>query len=219
MVEGEHWGPGLIAEIGSGPHLFGGNRWAVAGSLKHLGDPVVLACLDLRDPRLASAMFPESMTRLPLASYINHDGLLIQRYSVDDLSQSIRILDVSGQACPLPESGRIFVPIPETKLSLRPMVKSEIPTDKDSDQAACDSLVGGSGFFRIGGPPVWLQGESKVSCRCERAPTYLAALGYESYDKPQGYLGGADPFFLGEMALYFLWCEKCELVTVEMQST
>jgi hypothetical protein len=215
------WGRGHIAQLGRGSfkHSFGGECWKATGPLDQLGTPTLLVCLDLQDPQLDPAVFPEKMDQLPLFSYINVDGMIgPQKYSIRAAAK-VAVFEVDeGQLQLLPEESRLPSPLPEMDLILRPMEDREIPRDEASYWEAIDTFLGGDSFLRIGGPPVWPQEPHTPTCRCGASCLYIASIGYERYDDPKGYTVESRPFFIGEVAHFFFWCSKCQCISVLTES-
>jgi hypothetical protein len=97
----------------------------------------------------------------------------------------------------------------------RPAIAFAVAADA---AAACgsDTFVGGEGFIRVLGAPLWLQEPLDIACQCGDRFAYAASIGYEV-----GLRGTVpdQPFFIGEGALYFFVCKRCLRVAVRSQST
>lgn len=198
---GKFFSPGFIGSLGESGfgHRLGGKSWVAKGPRQELGNPTLLAVIDLADPVLSAWPHHGFHLEIPLFTYTNCDGLITeQEYVVDEKQRAVRFTKVVGESGLLPPEDRVMVPIPETKLELREMTREEIPSDEESYWRICDSFLGGSAFIRIFGVPVFTESVENLN----EEFYYAASIGYESYDKPKGYLPqGA--FFFGELAFYF----------------
>lgn len=209
---------GFIAELGADRwhHRFGGSSWEVFDPNGVYGGPSLILVLDLADPRLEHIVADAS--ELPLASYINCSAWVgRQHFSIDHAAR--RLVLVYREVVdpePLDELVRLPSPLPERQLRLRTMVGDELLLDDDARETAADEFVGGHAFLRILGPPLWLYFPVEESCICGHKMDYLAAVGYENYSRPAGYLDD-EPFFIGEGALYFFICARCRNLTVLSQ--
>ena len=218
---GATWGEGYIAQLGRGAykHRFGGRDWSAEGPLEKLGAPALLVCIDLEDPVLDPLPSFDG-NELPLFSYIGHDGLLQrQKYCFRLLERQARCEYVEGNADPLPPDVRLPTPLQPRSLVLRPMTAIEIPFDEESQGKAWHTSLGGDSFLRIGGPPLWIQDPQDGICDCGSECRYIASIGYEAYSRPSGYISQSDPFFIGELAMYFFWCADCKAMWVESDPT
>ncbi|QRK08634.1 hypothetical protein JQX13_00100 [Archangium violaceum] len=221
----EKWGPQLeqsgwivIPGDASASHLFGGRSWQIQGGADSFPAPGLLLSLDLG--ALPEAGFAAG-SQLPLALHYNCDlGEQAQEYEFDVQTKQIKWLAgncASGH--PLPLEDRLPEPLPERHVSLRPMTRDEVPGDEDRYWAACDSFLGGSGFLRVLGAPVWLSEPMEAVCGCGQHMRYVASLGYEVFGRPSLFLEGEQVLFLGEMAFYFFLCADCRRVRVLSQSS
>ncbi len=216
---------GFIAEKGDGKydHVFGGNLWTGIGPLDYLDKPALLLTLDLSDP-LLNYEFSTDIKQLPLFSYINIDLTPDrQRYEIDFENKCVNfiklypILTHSGDPPQrLWEDGCFVFPLPSIRLVLRKMNALEMPKDEDSYWKACETFLGKS-FLRVDGPIVWLQFKEEVVCDCGREMNYVASIGCE-YNK-NDCLMETQEFFIGELVLYFFYCDQCRIVEGISQST
>ncbi len=200
-VVGEAAGSASSSVSQWGHHRFGGESWRAAGPRAELGEPVLLAVVDFEDPRWGGGAPEPGRREWPLFSYVNYEGLLAEQvYEVDWEEKRAIFTSVVGEAAPANAADGLAVPFPECPLTLREMTAAEIPTGEDSYWSACETFLGGDAFFRVGGAPVFADAVPRVGEEFR----YVAAIGYEAYDRPGGYLAPPDdPFFLGELALYF----------------
>ena len=211
-----------IAQVGQGQfrHRFGGSSWAVVG-LEVIPIPAaLLLTLDLSDPSLGFA-FPHIGNELPLVSYINIDvPPEVQTYRVASSSKQVEYVEPTiGEYNVLPSEVCLPVPLPEKPLDFRTANSREVPADEESYWSAVDSFVGGEGFIRIGGEPLWLQNRERPVDFDGVPMQHGACIGYERYDQPSGIVSPDIPFFIGEMALYFFVSKARPVVTVLLQST
>lgn len=213
--------PGWIAMPGGqdAPHLLGGSTWRIMTGAGPLPAPSLLLSLDLRCIPLP--LLSMGASHLPLATHLNCDpGSQLQEYQFDE--QWRRINWLAGWCAEdqvLAPDDRLPEPLPERRVTLRPMRPDEIPDTEEHYWSACSSFIGGDGFLRILGAPVWLQEPIEMSCSCGQPMQYVASLGYEAYDGPSLFLEGAQVLFVGEMAYYFFCCWSCRRVRVASQPT
>ncbi|WP_375770193.1 hypothetical protein NR798_04685 [Archangium gephyra] len=219
----DKWGPhqeqfGWIAVPGDAAarHLFGGSSWRILGGAESPPRPCLLLTLDL-------SALPGSglggVTQLPLALYLNCDlGEQAQEYQFDVQARQINWLAgdcASGQQ--LAPEDALPEPLPERRVSLRPMQPDERPGDEERYWSACDSFLGGEGFLRVLGAPIWLSKPLEAACVCRRPMRYVASMGYEVFGEPSVFLEGEQVLFVGEMAFYFFLCADCRRVRVLSQ--
>ncbi len=107
---------------------------------------------------------------------------------------------------------RMKTPLPESILRLTKMRANEIPSDEESYSKATDSFIGGDGFIRLCGEPVFMD----VFVRGGNGFRYFASIGYEGNGTT---VLGNDSFFLGELALYFFVSSDWKRIRVVCQST
>jgi len=207
----------LVASPHSRPgphdHWFGGARWSIFAPAGSRPAPIELATIDLADPLLD--LGPRKGL-VPLCTRPDGMSLLPQSYSYDEIGHTVAF-DGPPWSVEVDPADEIGMPLPACAMRLRRPQGAE-----DNDTAdrwdAQDTFLGGSAFFRVGGAPIWLNGPETARCSCGRPCTFVAGVGYEHYDTTTGMLAGK-PFFIGEMALYFLACFKCHRVVVLSQST
>jgi|LakWasMet57_HOW8_FD_contig_31_473215_length_1534_multi_3_in_0_out_0_2 hypothetical protein len=207
----------LIAEVGQTPyaHVFGGDSWKLVAPPGSGAAPALVLTLDPTDKRLELDWHPG---HLPLASRL--DGAIPKRqsYVVHQDSQTLSFEGPPWRTT-IDEASTLPNPLPERPLRLRPMKGDENPATAPTKYEVQDTFLGGTGFLRIGGDPLWLLRPERVECSCGRGMTFLACVGYEQYDKPSGLIAPGVPFFLGELALYFFGCRPCARVLVVSQAT
>jgi len=211
--------PGWLALPGKGlfKHRFGGESWQVIDPHPLFGGPTLLLTLDLADPALKS-LHCRGLSELPLPSYIDCDLWLYRQDFL--LRPQSREIIVTRRSDPndAPEPDCMFPnPLPEKTLQLKKMKQSEYPIDENSYWRICDDFLGGPGFIRVLGPPIWLQYLENIDCTCGAAMDYVASIGYEFGDNLSGFIE-KEPFFIGEAALYFFFCKQCGLISVISQS-
>lgn len=101
-------------------------------------------------------------------------------------------------------------------LKLR-LLRAEEEPEQASKYDAQDTFLGGDAFLRIRGTPIWLTDTEEVHCVCGREAEFIAAIGYENYDRPSGIVLPNRALFIGELALYFFACLSCLRVVVVSQ--
>lgn len=210
-------GEGYIAvlQVGAYSHHWGGTSWITVGDT--VDDWTVLMTLDLHDPRLRT--LSTKHTHLPLPTVLNSDAIESpQAYVFDSQRREVRQTMRRDNATPVHPQVAFTLPLEHRQFDLRPMRAVEIPAEDDAD-AHCDvmdTFVGGSSFIRVAGEPFWLQFPEQHVCSCGRPMSYVAAVGYEA--DSAGWLSER-PFFWGEGALYFFYCDDCSRVLVSCQGT
>ncbi|HYO70619.1 MAG TPA: hypothetical protein VEU33_31525 [Archangium sp.] len=219
----DKWGPhleqsGWIAVPGDAAarHLFGGSSWRLLGGAESSPAPCLLLSLDLEAlPELRLG----GVSRLPLALYLDCDlGEQTQEYQFDERTRQIHWLAGDGPSGhQLSPEERLPAPLPERRVSLRPMQLEELPGNEEPYWSACDSFLGGEGFLRVLGAPIWLSEPLEAVCVCGRHMRYVASMGYELSGEPSIFLEGEQLLFVGEMAFYFFLCADCRRVRVLSQ--
>ncbi len=204
-----------IAERGAGPHnhRFGGTGWTTSAPVGASPVPALILTLDFGDPRLGADFYSGEV---PLCSRVDGDSLERQRYQFDSTR---RLAEFSGEAwsSTLDPADVMTTPFPESPLRLRGAEGDEI-VDAESPYEAQDTFLGGAAFLRVLGSPLWIANAEQVNCDCGKPMRFVASVGYENYSGPSGLLAEDEPFFLGELALYFFVCFQCAAVEVVSQA-
>ena len=137
-------------------------------------------------------------------------------YEIYPERRSVTLLSDSVSAEPLDEIDLFPNPLPERQITLIKMDPEDYPINEETYWKACDRFLGSSSFIRILGPPLWLQWVEEPSCECGLATNYICSIGYEDYKNPSHIIPNR-PFFIGEAALYFFFCQECLKVVVTSQ--
>lgn len=198
-------------------HRFGGSSWKVIDNQPIEDGPALLFVLDLSDPKL-SGFSTDSLTELPICSYINSDvWLQEQTYKINSDTKEVLLLsnNLIG-ANTLDDEDRLPNPLPEKAVVLREMKDSEYSIDEKSYWENTNDFLGGQSFFRVAGNPLWLQAPKSVKCSCCSEMNYVMSIGYEGWGGPFQYVD-EKPFFLGESALYVHFCSSCSELKVISQ--
>jgi hypothetical protein len=205
----------LIAEIGTDryEHKFGGAGWTAQTGVVEVPPPVLLLTLDLSDPRLDLA---GASRELPLFSRVDASSTEPQSYVFDAAGRSVTF-EGPGWNVAVDPADLFTPPLTERRLVLRPAQGDEDPALAPSKYEVQDTFLGGSGFIRVRGEPVWLADAEDVVCTCGKETEFVAGIGYERYNAPSGIVSPTRPFFLGELALYFFACLDCRRVVVVSQ--
>jgi hypothetical protein len=212
---------GWIIELGqdSGNHIFGGSSWEIIANEKKLNDPHLLLSLNAQDERIAYH-FGEYRGYLPICSYINCvDGIEPQHYEFNSEKNEVRFITERTIQSTLDPDDQLPQPLIERNIRLRRMRTNETVFDDNSYWQACDGFVGGESFIRVFGEPLWLQERLSPFCiKCERNLNYICSIGYQNDSEYSCFLEN-EPFFIGEIVLYFFVCFECSIVSVLSQST
>jgi hypothetical protein len=192
-------------------HSFGGTEWLVIDKNKSFEGPSLLLTLDLNDPYLKK-LGNDKISLLPLCSYLNCNiweeeqifQIFPDKHEVHLLSKTITNPEPCIGEAKLPN------PLPKREVHLQELAIKDYPINENSYWKACDDLLGGNEFIRIL-QPIWLQNFEKHNCLCGQEMIFIACIGYENHLIKNGFLGDI-PFFLGESALYFFFCDKCLIV-------
>lgn len=193
---------------------FGGEGWVAEGGRQELGNPVLLMTLDLTAPEVVQSIGRELPFEIPLFSYVNLEGVIgEQEYVLDHAKKLATFSSFEDEVEILSAEDCLPTPFPESSLSLRKMKKSEVPVDEDSYWSSVDSFLGGNGFLRVLGKPVYTADVTKAGDDF----LYLASIGYESFDDPSGVVAD-ESFYLGEMAHYFFVSKDWQKIKVLTQA-
>ena len=180
-------------------HRFGGVSWIPKGFVCNLAPPVLLAVIDFSDPVIEACPEPGLKYELPLFTYINFEEIPeTLDYTLDSTKKTVDFSSHNAPGKLLSVEDRLAVPFREVPMGLQPMTNDEIPIDEESYWKACDSFIGGSGFIRVLGVPVFATDAFEL----DDEYTYVASIGYEDPTKNQG-LFHVCPFFPGEFVSYF----------------
>lgn len=211
---------GFIAEEGKSEfnHRFGGCSWEIVDTDKIGYGSTLILSIDLNDPSL-SQLKDNNIREIPFCAYLNCIGIDKQEYQFNPDRKIVtyigkRITDIEV----LPDHVLLPNPLPEKKLHLRPMMKSDYPLDEESYWKCTSDFIGGHSIIRVLGPPVWLQEVKKEICDCGKEMEYVCGVGYE-VDNEYHFLLDDKPFFPGELAHYFFLCKDCLKIAVILQST
>jgi len=199
-------------------HSFGGDSWSLAEKVGEPDPPVLLAKFDLSDGRLSS-LSDIGLRELPLVSRIYSNAWLYrQDFRLLKVGNVFEVLSrYAGPVELLEGEERFQTPIPEKSIRLKKMGSLEYPVDEFTYETGCEMFLGSSCFFRLLGPPLWLQEPEDLMCiGCQHKMNYLAGIGYELYKEPEGFFENR-PFFIGETALYFFICKRCLIQSVISQ--
>lgn len=207
-----------VVKRGDYKHQFGGTGWDIVDSTGNSSiKPSLLLLLDLNDPKLRRFKFQDLIV-FPVCSHINSDAWYDKQvYVINAAEQKVEFLTrISDDIEPLDPEDSFPDPLPEKDLSLEPLPEKAICSDEQSYWTACDEFLGGESFIRVSGTPVWLEDVEEETCDCGRQMLYFCSIGYEKYENAT--LLDDAPFFIGEGALYFFFCEDCLKVHVISQS-
>jgi hypothetical protein len=173
--------------------------------------PVLLITLDLSDPRLGvEAGIPE----LPLCSRL--DGTIERQSYLFEPGRAAITYEGPSWYVPIDTADMLPSPLEQHDLLLRNYKDDEDP-EHASKYVVQDTFLGGSACFRIRGQPIWLVDPEKVICSCGRETEFMTCIGYENYEHPSGIVAPTQPFFIGELALYFFVCFHCNRIVVVSQ--
>ena len=204
----------LIAELGEGEpgHSFGGTRWKVVSPPDASPPACLFLTLDTRDSRLN---LPDVGPYLPLCSRI--DGMS-ESHDVYSFNHAERIVRFESSTWSVPIEPEYLIPTPfeERRLRLRAPTTEEVSRDYDT---IIRTMLGGDGFIRIGGQPLWVLDPVDVTCDCSGPIQFVASIGNENYGRPSGIVTTSEPLFLGELALHFFLCASSSRIIVVTEPT
>lgn len=200
-------------------HRFGGSSWSIVDDSVVGTGPTLLFVLDLVDPKLSDLIKPSSLDELPICSYINSDiSMYEQIYKVNGETKEVLLIDKHVSNNSFHNEDGFSIPLPERAIDLRDMVDSEYPVTEQLYWDNTDEFLGGQSFIRVMGSPLWIQEPVNMQCSCNSKMSFVMGIGYEAWNGPYQYFD-REPFFLGESALYFFYCNKCHLLKVISQPT
>jgi hypothetical protein len=204
---------GLVAELGTDQyrHRFGGATWQVRTAAGASPLPLTLLTLDLSDPRLC---VNTDVSEVPLCSRI--DGASDRQSYTFDPARFIVAFEGPAWHVPIDAVDLLPMPLPMRDLRLRTATDDEDP-EVGPKYEVQDTFLGGSAFLRVRGEPIWLGDREEVRCSCGQHAEFMAAIGYENYERPSGIVSLDRAFFIGEVALYFFACLACRCVVVVSQ--
>ena len=205
---------GYIAELGRDEfkHSFGGSGWSSHAPVGASPPPTLLMTLDFWDPRVGLG---DLGCELPLISRIDGEYPDTQAYVFDVGTREVAFEGPSWTVAP--DLCAFSHPLEVRSLRLRELRANEDPEISLDD--AIDQFVGGQGFLRIRGTPLWLYSPQVVTCTCGRNAAYVASIGYEKHSQSCGIISDTEAFFVGESGFYFFLCTPCRRVVVLTQPT
>jgi hypothetical protein len=193
-------------------HVFGGSDWTVSGPQGSHPPAGLVVTLDGTDPRLSLNV----RGAIPLCTRMDGFAAEPQRYKILRIERRVMFGGLPWSA-PIDDQDLVALPLPRIPLRLMPPEPGEDPS-QSSKYEVQDTFIGGEGFIRIGGEPLWLGEDEDHECTCGTLMSFVACLGYENPAK-RSILGALGPFFLGEVAEYFFLCVSCDEVAVVSQPT
>jgi hypothetical protein len=189
-------------------HYFGGETWE-APTCRNCNKPMLqIFTFDLNDRRIGD-VFSTNLTELPLFSCL--DCSLIwgeQVFQIQKETQEVVVLeqnDTTNWVCE--ESLKQSYPLPKVDVKLE-LIDSLPPYDEDSYYEELDRFDSDYAC-RLLGTPLILQGDFDISCpKCRENMVHLATISGDSYEKSSF----KTDFFIGEMYVYFMFCNKCNII-------
>jgi hypothetical protein len=197
------------------PLKFGGDSWSCNDFHPGVMGPFLFLVVDLSDKCFEGVLPRLPAIQVPLFSYVNLDGILeCQEYLIDYECRNVSFLRVE----PITESAEcdcsMPFPMPESYLSIREMSDSEVPFDEDSYWKSIETFLGSNSFIRILGKPILINSIDYL----DPDFSYFASIGYDSFSTPLPLVGN-DPFYLGEVALYFFVSSDWKRIRVLSQAS
>lgn len=175
---------------------------------------------DLNDPWLKEIRGRDSLFEMPLISCLNCSTCWEpQVFSLDSKAKKIVIIsDMDTQKWKQEDNCSILSPLTEVKVMLQVMDIGDIPIDTGHYHSAMERY-GRDYICRLLGAPLYEQNPIDRECpRCKREMKYIAAITSQPYGETGKVIEGVD-FFIGEMTLYFMFCEDCMYIKTECQGT
>lgn len=199
-------------------HYFGGSGWKVIDKKIDFDGPSLLLTLDLNDPSLKKLKNP-LLNELPLCSYLNcsvwEDEQVFQ--IVPENKEVHQIKKNVSSPEPAMDEDKLPNPLPRRSVHIEDIDPDEYPISEDLYWKACDNFLGGDGFIRLL-QPLWLENVETQVCSCGKEMIFTCCIGYENHETKPDFIDGG-PFFLGEAALYFFYCDRCLIVKSVCQSS
>jgi len=194
-------------------HKYGGvpSNGAVLPACDGCGSPLQLVLqVDLADPDLEYMRLDDwdylfVLTCLNCASY---EHLLY--YRLEERGKGIVVLQQRPSVC-VPEYP---TPLDEHPASLRPLRRDEYPLT----ESECSHLLDTEGKHQLGGSPIWIQREERITCiHCSNQMEYIAMVDSELYVDENGFRSRGH-MFGDEGTLYVFVCRACQIFAAKAQS-
>lgn len=182
-------------EDGFGSLVFGGNDWDIVDCVQGGGRAAqVLSVFDLRLPGSVS-----HFTEVPVINIFGlEEPVPTFEYIIIPERRRVLIEDAVRPSGELTVEDFPSLPFPRVPLRLREMKDGEVVSGDEDRSVALDSFLGGEGFIRFLGEPLYLEeGFGGVP-----GFVYFASIGYELYKESDCWFGNT-PFYHGEFAQYF----------------
>ena len=193
-------------------HKFGGNSWTIINKKDMDINPHLLFVFDLNDT-IFDYLNITKLSELPICSYINSDAWVEEQvYKIDKKSHTIQVISASNPTgFILPDEDKYPNPFAEKLISIEAL-------ESNTCQKDIDCFLGGSSFVRLLDEPLWIQEAKTIRCQtCNKEMKHVLDIGYENWADERGLLTD-EPFFIGEGALYFFYCDSCQELKVVSQS-
>ena len=214
---GEHWrnkiGYKALKGNDNYKHKFGGNDWDISVCPNCNTPYHKIMSLDLRDPKLKSIM-GICDKELPLISCLNcSSGWGEQFFKINFEEKKVELIkNTDTQHWIQDDELRIESPLCEVNMHLTSLNENENPINEDLYYELTDSF-GEDYFVRVLGAPLYLQGPINRECPCcHKEMKYIATVGNDC-----GNMIDSINFDLGEMWLYFMFCNECSILKVESE--
>ena len=214
---GDHWrnkiGYKVLKGNGNFNHKFGGNNWDVP-ACKNCNAPYhIIMSLDLRDPKLESIM-GICDKELPLISCLNCSSIWGEQFfKINFEEKKVEFIqDTDTQHWIQDDELRIGSPLYEVNMQLVSLNENENPVNEELYYELTNNF-GKDYFIRLLGAPLYLQDPIDRECPCcHKEMKYIATVGSDF-----GNIIDNTNFDLGEMWLYFMFCNECSILKVESE--
>lgn len=217
---GLHWKnkKGYKAILGDGyfNHRFGGNDWNLPVCPNCKEHYHQIFTFDLADPHLKELNIGNA-SEIVLISCLNcSSSWERQLYKLDFDNKTVNLIEIVDTQCWIQEDEfKLPIPLPKHHIQLVDLELKDYPLDEDSYYDILDS-IGEDYICRILGAPVFAQSPIDIECpMCKKNMQYIASIYSQPYEREKVDF----EFFVGEMSLYFYFCNHCNLMKVECQGT
>lgn len=210
-------GYNLVAGTSAYSHRFGGSSWKTSDDSANCKGPTLISVIDLNDPLMPR--FQTSLLEIPLVSHIDCDiWSEKQVFQLDPRCFTARLISRDLVESDWVNQESLPNPLPESACTLERQTLTSDEPDDPANETAIEEFLTGDKFIRVLGPPLWLLDSESPLCSNGHESVYFASIGAERWGSNGQFLDGV-PFYIGEGALYFFVCFKCNQEIVLSQCT
>lgn len=214
---GEHWNDekGYIVEFKKGEydHFFGGESWNLPVCQNCMKPYHQIFSLDLTDPKLSD--LSKKIRSIPLIGCLNCSGSFGRfYYKIDDNMNITELHTNDTQHWVQDDDLKLPSPLPKADIDLIETDLSYNPVNEEKYSQLVESF-GNESMCRILGAPLYLQNPIDYECPiCKKQMKYVAQI---CSDTGRNIKSSDVEFNIGDIYMYYCYCDECHLIVCETQ--